>query len=50
MPTASATAANRKPVRTAADLREALGASGGRPALLLLNRRGASLSLTLSGS
>jgi serine protease Do len=39
---------NRKPVRTADELRSALKASGSRPALVLVNRRGDSLYLTLS--
>jgi serine protease Do len=39
---------NRKPVRTAGELRSALTASGTRPALVLVNRRGDSLYLTLS--
>ena len=39
---------NRKPVRTAEDLRAALRASGSRPALVLVNRRGDSLYLTLT--
>jgi serine protease Do len=39
---------NRKPVRTAEDLRAALKGSGSRPALVLLNRRGDSLYLTLT--
>jgi serine protease Do len=39
---------NRKPVRTADELRSALKGSGSRPALVLLNRRGDSLYLTLT--
>ena len=39
---------NRKPVRTSEDLRAALKGSGTRPALVLLNRRGDSLYLTLT--
>ena len=39
---------NRKPVRTAEELRAALKTAGSRPALVLVNRRGDSLYLTLS--
>ena len=39
---------NRKPVRDAQGLRTALRASGERPALVLVNRRGDSLYLTLT--
>jgi Do/DeqQ family serine protease len=39
---------NRKPVRSAEELRAALKASGTRPALVLVNRRGDSLYLTVS--
>jgi Do/DeqQ family serine protease len=39
---------NRKPVRSAEELRTGLRASGSRPALVLVNRRGNSLYLTLS--
>jgi S1-C subfamily serine protease len=39
---------NREPVRTADQLRSALKASGSRPALVLVNRRGDSLYVTLS--
>jgi serine protease Do len=39
---------SRKPVRTAEELRAALKSAGSRPALVLVNRRGDSLYLTLS--
>jgi Do/DeqQ family serine protease len=39
---------NRKPVRSSQELRAALRASSDRPALVLVNRRGDSLYLTLS--
>jgi Do/DeqQ family serine protease len=39
---------NRRPVRSAQELREALRASGERPALVLVNRRGDSLYLPLT--
>jgi S1-C subfamily serine protease len=39
--------ANRQPVRSAEDLRSALGKSGSRPALLLLNRGGKSAYVTV---
>ena len=39
---------NRKPVSSASELREALSASGARPALLLLNRDGSSLYVALA--
>ncbi|HEX4950553.1 MAG TPA: DegQ family serine endoprotease [Blastocatellia bacterium] len=38
---------NRQPVRTVADLKTALERTGDRPALVLINRRGNSLFLTL---
>jgi Do/DeqQ family serine protease len=38
---------NRKPVKDAADLRAAVKAAGERPALVLVNRKGASLFLTI---
>jgi len=38
---------NRQPVRSAADLSNALGRSGDRPALLLVNRRGNPIFLTV---
>jgi Do/DeqQ family serine protease len=38
---------NRQPVRSGAGLNEALGRSGSRPALLLVNRRGATVFLTV---
>ena len=39
---------NRQPVRSATDMRSALERSGNRPALILINRRGASLYLTVT--
>ena len=39
--------ANRQPVRSVADLRAALGRTGTRPALLLVNREGDTLFLTV---
>ena len=39
---------NRRPVRSSPELRAALRASGDRPALVLVNRRGDSLYLTLT--
>jgi S1-C subfamily serine protease len=39
---------NRQPVRTTEELRAALKASGSRPALVLVNRRGDSLYLTVN--
>lgn len=39
---------NRQPVRSAADVRTALERSGNRPVLLLINRRGTSLFLTVT--
>jgi S1-C subfamily serine protease len=39
---------DRKPVRNAEELRAALRAAGSRPALVLVNRRGDSLYLTVS--
>jgi Do/DeqQ family serine protease len=38
---------NRQPIRSAAGLDEALGRSGSRPALLLINRRGTTVFLTV---
>lgn len=38
---------NRQPVRTLADFNAAISRSGSRPALVLINRRGATLYLTL---
>ena len=38
---------NRQPVRTVAELKAALERAGERPALVLVNRRGISLFLTL---
>jgi S1-C subfamily serine protease len=38
---------NRQPVRSAAGLDEAIGRSGSRPALLLINRRGTTVFLTV---
>ncbi|HYO98908.1 MAG TPA: PDZ domain-containing protein, partial [Pyrinomonadaceae bacterium] len=38
---------NRQPVRTGAGLNEAIGRTGTRPVLLLVNRRGASVFLTV---
>jgi S1-C subfamily serine protease len=38
---------NREPVKSAAELRAAVGRSAGRPALLLLNRGGRSLFLAV---
>jgi serine protease Do len=38
---------NRQPVRTAAGLNEAIGRTGTRPALLLVNRRGTTVFLTV---
>jgi Do/DeqQ family serine protease len=38
---------NRQPIRSSAGLDEAIGRSGSRPALLLVNRRGATIFLTV---